>query len=134
MKIVRAGEVDTIIAPSSYFTGTVYQQPIVTAEDPARVNAATVTFTPGARTNWHTHPLGQTLHVVSGCGWFQTVGEPRIEIRPGDSIWIPPGEKHWHGATASVAMTHIAIHERDGEAGHITWMEPVEDADYLAQR
>ncbi|RAH99392.1 cupin domain-containing protein [Acuticoccus sediminis] len=134
MKIVRCGELDTVVAPASYFTGTVFQQPIVTAPEPARVNAAAVTFTPGARTNWHTHPLGQTLHVVSGSGWFQTEGEARIDIHAGDSIWIPPGEKHWHGATDTKMMTHIAIHERDGDAGHITWLEPVEDADYLAGR
>lgn len=133
MKLTRASEVATVTAPASYFTGTVYQVPIVTAPDPARVNAASVTFTPGARTNWHTHPLGQTLHVVSGTGWFQTEGEARIEIHAGDTIFIPPGERHWHGATATQMMTHIAIHERDPAAGHITWQEPVSEKDYLGE-
>lgn len=131
MKLIRCGDAATVVAPAASFTGTVYQTPINTAPDPARVNAASVTFTPGARTNWHTHPLGQTLFVVSGCGWFQTEGEKKVEIRAGDSIWIPPHEKHWHGATATNAMTHIAMHERiDGS--HIDWLEPVSEEDYLA--
>lgn len=132
MKLMRNGEVGTVRAPESYFTGTVLQTPINTAPDPARVGSAVVTFLPGARTNWHHHPLGQTLHVTSGCGWFQTDGEGRVEIRAGDSIWIPPHEKHWHGATDTTAMTHVAIHERDGES-HVTWLEPVTDTDYLGR-
>lgn len=130
MKLTRCGEAATVVAPAAAFTGTVYQTPINNAPDPARVNAASVTFTPGARTNWHTHPLGQTLFVLSGCGWFQTEGEPKVEIRAGDTVWIPPHEKHWHGATATTAMTHIAMHERT-EGAHVTWLEAVADADYL---
>ncbi|MCF3935432.1 cupin domain-containing protein [Acuticoccus sp. M5D2P5] len=132
MKIIRNGEAPSVQAPAQNFTGTVWQNPIMRAEDPARVNSVNVTFMPGARTNWHHHPYGQTLHVTAGLGWFQTEGEARIEIRPGDSIWIPPGEKHWHGATDTMMMSHIAIQEREGE-GHATWLEPVSDKDYLAQ-
>ena len=133
MKVIRCGEVDAIQASPSYFTGTVWQTPIHTAPDPARAALTLVTFHPGARTNWHTHPLGQTLHVTSGLGWFQTDGQERIEIRAGDTVWISPGERHWHGATDRTMMVHLAMHERDGE-GHAEWLEPVSDADYLAQR
>lgn len=131
MKIMRCGETASVRAGADKFVGTVWQNPIHTAPDPARVAAVSVTFEPGARTNWHTHPLGQTLFVTAGCGWFQTEGEGRIEIRAGDTIWIPPHEKHWHGATATTAMTHIAFHERDGD-NHVTWLEPVSEADYGA--
>ncbi|WP_108659279.1 (R)-mandelonitrile lyase [Acuticoccus kandeliae] len=132
MKIVRSGEVPSVKASPQSFTGTVWQIPIIRAEDPARVGAAMVTFLPGARTNWHHHPLGQTLLVTSGLGWFQTEGQEKIEIRPGDTIWIPPGEKHWHGATDTVMMSHIAIHEREG-SDHVTWLEPVTDEQYLGK-
>lgn len=100
-----------------------------TAPDPARVAGAHVTFEPGARTAWHTHPLGQTLIVTFGCGWVQREGGPIEEIRPGDIVWFAPGEKHWHGASATTAMSHIAVQERlDGKA--VDWMEHVADADY----
>ena len=125
----KAGTRPTKYGPAEYFTGTVTQDPIVEAPDPARIRAVRVSFLPGARTNWHTHPLGQTLHVVSGTGRFQTWGEKPVEIKAGDTIWIPPGEKHWHGAAPDTAMVHIAFQEAlDGK--HIDWLEPVEDADY----
>lgn len=129
MKITHCGDTGSIRAPASYFTGTVWQEPIVEAPAPARVRAAMVTFEPGARTNWHTHPLGQTLHVVSGTGRAQVFGEPVQTIRAGDTVWIPPGEKHWHGAGPTTRMAHIAIHEGlDGS--HVDWLEPVTDAQY----
>jgi quercetin dioxygenase-like cupin family protein len=116
-------------ASSDWFTGTVWQDPIVEADEPSRVRAVTVHFEPGARTNWHTHPLGQTLYVVSGFGLAQKLGEPVVELRPGDTLWIAPGEKHWHGAAPDTAMSHIAIHEAlDGR--HVDWMEPVTDDQY----
>lgn len=127
----RAGTRPTRYGPTDYFTGTVTQDPIVEAPSPARVRATRVTFLPGARTNWHTHPLGQTLYVLSGTGRFQTDGESVVEIRAGDTIWIPPGERHWHGAAPDTAMCHVALQESDGEK-HIEWEEPVTDDDYLA--
>jgi len=129
MKIDLAGSRPTRRAPSEHFTGTVWQDPIIQAEAPARVVAARVTFEPGARTNWHTHPLGQTLYVLSGIGRFQTKGGPIHEIRPGDVIWIPPNEKHWHGGSPTNGMTHIAIQE-SLEGKYSTWLEPVTDAEY----
>ena len=116
-------------APADYFTGTVWQEPIVTAPEPARLRATRVSFEPGARTAWHTHPLGQTLYVISGVGRFQTLGQPVQILRAGDSVWIPPGEKHWHGAAPDHAMTHVAMQEAL-EGTHVTWMEKVTDADY----
>lgn len=133
MQITRAGEQPSMRANADWFTGEVWQNPIITAPAPARVGSALVTFLPGARTNWHHHPLGQTLYVTQGVGWFQTEGQPRIEIRAGDVVFIPPFERHWHGATDKTTMSHVAMHERD-ENGHVTWQEPVEDADYLAKR
>ena len=119
-------------APKENFTGTVWQEPIVEAPAPARIRAARVSFEPGARTNWHSHPLGQTLYVLSGVGRFQTKGGPVQEIRPGDVIWIPPGEKHWHGGAPTTGMAHIATQEaQDGKTA--TWMEHVTDADYNAK-
>jgi quercetin dioxygenase-like cupin family protein len=116
-------------APLSYFTGTVWQDPIVEAPSPATVRAVRVTFEPGARTHWHTHPLGQTLYVVSGVGRVQAMGRPVLEIRAGDTVWIPPGEVHWHGAAPTHGMAHIAIHEaRDGH--YVDWMHPVSEAEY----
>ena len=132
MKIHLAGSRPTRLAPSEHFTGTVWQDPIIQAEAPARIVAARVTFEPGARTNWHTHPLGQTLYVISGIGRFQTKGEPVHEIRPGDVIWIPPNEKHWHGGSPTSGMTHIAMQE-SLEGNYSTWMEPVTDAEYSAK-
>ncbi len=129
MDIKRCGSRPSMTPPASYFTGTVRQDPIIEAPAPARIRAVTVTFEPGARTAWHTHPLGQTLVVTSGCGWAQTWGEPVQEIREGDVVWFAPGEKHWHGATATTAMTHIAIQEAlDGKTAE--WMEHVTDAQY----
>ena len=129
MEIFSAGSRPTRRAPAEYFTGTVWQDPIVTAEAPARLVAVRVAFEPGARTAWHTHPLGQTLYVVTGVGRVQTLGGPVREIRAGDTVWIPPGEKHWHGASPANAMTHIAMQEAvDGNA--VTWMEQVTDAEY----
>ena len=122
MKIHPAGSRPTRRAPSEHFTGTVWQDPIIAAEAPARIVAARVTFEPGARTNWHTHPLGQTLYVISGIGRFQTKGGPVQEIRPGDVVWIPPGEKHWHGGTPTSGMTHIAMQE-SLEGNYSDWME-----------
>jgi quercetin dioxygenase-like cupin family protein len=132
MKIHLAGSRPTRRAPSEHFTGTVWQDPIIQADAPARVVAARVAFEPGARTNWHTHPLGQTLYVLSGIGLFQTKGGPINEIRPGDVIWIPPNEKHWHGGSPTNGMTHIAIQE-SLEGNYSTWMEPVTDAEYTAK-
>jgi quercetin dioxygenase-like cupin family protein len=129
MKIHAASSRPTVRAPQDYFTGTVWQDPIIAAEAPARVVATLVSFEPGARTAWHTHPLGQTLYVVSGVGRAQTEGGPILEIKPGDTVWIPPGEKHWHGAAPDHAMAHIAMQEAlDGSFA--TWMEKVSDADY----
>ncbi len=117
--------------PEAWFTGAVQMDPIIDAPEPARVRAVRVSFAPGARTAWHTHTLGQTLHVLSGAGRFQTEGQPAIDILPGDTIWIPPGEKHWHGGSATQGMVHIAIQEADnGETTN--WMEKVTDAEYGA--
>jgi quercetin dioxygenase-like cupin family protein len=132
MNIHLAGSRPTRRAPKESFTGTVWQDPIVAAEAPARVVANRVSFEPGARTAWHTHPLGQTLYVVSGVGRVQTKGGPVREIKPGDVVWIPPGEKHWHGASPANGMTHVAVQESlDGS--HVTWMEYVTDAEFTAK-
>lgn len=129
MKIERIGARPSDTGSTDYFTGKVRIDPLMSAPDPARVACARVTFEPGARTAWHTHPLGQTLIVTDGCGWAQRDGGPIEEIRPGDVIWFAPGEKHWHGAAPSTAMTHIAIQERlDGKA--VDWLEQVSDAQY----
>ena len=129
MDIKRNGARASNKAPADYFTGAVKIEPLVEAPDPARVRAASVSFEAGARTAWHTHPLGQTLIVTEGLGWAQTDGGPVEEIRPGDVVWFSPGEKHWHGATATSAMTHIAIQEAlNGKAAD--WLEQVSDAQY----
>jgi quercetin dioxygenase-like cupin family protein len=129
MDIFAASARATKRASDAYFTGAVWQDPIVEAPEPARVRSARVSFEPGARTAWHTHPLGQTLIVTSGTGRAQVWGKPVIELKTGDTVWIPPGEKHWHGASPTHGMVHIAIHEAlNGE--HITWMEKVTDAEY----
>jgi quercetin dioxygenase-like cupin family protein len=129
MDIKRSGSRASGKGPADYFTGTVRIDPLFEAPDPARVRGASVTFEPGARTAWHTHPLGQTLIVTSGLGWAQRLGDPVQEIRPGDVVWFAPGEKHWHGATASTAMTHIAIQEAlNGSA--VEWMEKVSEEQY----
>jgi quercetin dioxygenase-like cupin family protein len=131
MEIRRSGTRPTGEGPAEWFTGTVRIDPLFSAPAPARVAGASVTFEPGARTAWHTHPLGQTLIVTAGRGWAQRWGGPREEIQPGDVIWFPPGEKHWHGATATTAMTHIAIQEaQDGKT--VDWMEHVSHEQYRA--
>ena len=118
--------------PADWFTGTVWQDPIIEAPAPARLRAALVTFEAGARTAWHTHPLGQTLYVVSGVGRAQSFGGPVREIRAGDTIWIPPGEKHWHGAAPATAMVHLAMQEAlDGKA--VDWLEQVTQDQYTAE-
>jgi quercetin dioxygenase-like cupin family protein len=129
MDITRNGTQSPIKGPADWFTGTVRIDPLFQAPDPALVQGACVTFEPGARTVWHTHPLGQTLIVTAGLGWVQREGGPIEEIRPGDVVWIPPHEKHWHGASPTTAMTHIAIQEKqDGRV--VDWLEPVTDAQY----
>lgn len=129
MEIQRVGSKPSGKGPAEYFTGAVRVDPLVNALPPARILAASVTFEPGARTAWHTHPLGQTLIVTAGCGWAQRWGGPIEEIRPGDVIWFPPGEKHWHGAAPTTAMTHIAIVEvLDGKSAD--WLEQVSDEQY----
>jgi quercetin dioxygenase-like cupin family protein len=129
MEIKRVGTRPSNKGPADWFTGSVRIDPLFEAPDPALVAGAHVTFEPGARTVWHTHPLGQTLIVTSGCGWVQREGEPIQEIHPGDVVWITPGERHWHGATPTTGMTHIAVQERqDGKV--VDWMEPVTDAQY----
>jgi len=129
MEIRRSGSVPSGKGPAEYFTGAVRIDRLSEAPDPARVVAASVTFEPGARTAWHTHPLGQTLIVTAGGGRAQRWGGPIEDIRPGDVIWFAPGEKHWHGAAATTAVTHIAIQERlDGRTAD--WMEQVSDEQY----
>lgn len=129
MEIQRAGSKASGVGPAEYFTGAVRIDSLFQAADPARVAGASVTFEPGARTAWHTHPLGQTLIVIVGLGWAQREGGPVEEIRPGDVVWFAPGEKHWHGATSTTGMTHIAIQERlDGVT--VEWLEHVSDEQY----
>jgi quercetin dioxygenase-like cupin family protein len=131
MDITRSGSQPSRKGPAEYFTGAVRIDSPFQGSDPARIGGAMVTFEPGARTAWHTHPLGQTLIVTCGCGWVQREGGRKEEIRPGDVVWFPPGEKHWHGAAAATAMTHIAIAERlDGKS--VDWMEKVSDEHYQA--
>ncbi|WP_018698794.1 (R)-mandelonitrile lyase [Amorphus coralli] len=131
MKLMRAGSTPSKVAPADYFTGTVWMDPVGEAEEPGRARALLVTFAPGARTNWHTHPYGQMLFVASGTGRCQSEGGPVRVLRPGDRVWFPAGERHWHGAAPDAVMSHIAIQEaEDGETA--TWQEPVSDADYAA--
>ena len=129
MEIQRIGTQASAKGPDDWFTGTVRIDSMFDRSDPARVSGAIVTFEPGARTAWHTHPLGQTLIVTSGCGWAQRAGGPVEEIRPGDVVWFPPGEKHWHGASPTTAMTHIAIQEKLN-GSPVDWMEKVTDEQY----
>ena len=130
MEITRNGSQPSIQGPADWFTGTVRIDPLfLQANDPSRVTGASVTFEPGARTAWHTHPLGQILIVTAGYGRVQCEGGPIEEIRPGDVVWFPPGEKHWHGASPDTAVTHIAIQETlDGS--NVDWMEKVSDEQY----
>jgi quercetin dioxygenase-like cupin family protein len=132
MDIKRAGSRPSGKGPSTYFTGSVRVDPLFEAPEPARARGALVTFEPGARTAWHTHPLGQTLIVMSGLGWVQRDGGPIEEIRPGDVVWFEPGEKHWHGATATTGMSHIAIQEALN-GSPVDWLEQVSDAQYQAR-
>ncbi len=130
MDIKRSGTEPSGKGPPDWFTGTVRIDPLF-GPDPARVGGALVTFEPGARTAWHTHPLGQTLVITSGRGWVQCEGGPVASVCPGDVVWFPPGEKHWHGATATTAMSHMAIQEKlEGKV--VDWLEPVADDQYGA--
>lgn len=129
MKITRSGSNASMKGPEDWFTGTVRIDPMFQAEDPGRATGSHVTFEPGARTAWHTHPAGQTIIITFGRGRVQREGGPVEEVSEGDVVWFPAGEKHWHGASADTAMSHIAIQEAiDGEA--VTWLEKVSDADY----
>ena len=130
MEIKRAGSQPSGKGPAEYFSGSVRIDPLMKTAEPARVQGAWVSFEPGARTAWHTHPLGQTLIVMSGFGWAQRWGGPREEIRPGDVVWFAPGEKHWHGATETTAMTHIAVQEALN-GSPVDWLEHVSDEQYL---
>jgi quercetin dioxygenase-like cupin family protein len=127
--VTHVGSEPSTVGASENFTGAVRVDSRFKGTGPARISGGTVTFEPGARTAWHTHPLGQTLIVIAGCGWAQREGGPVEEIRPGDVVWFPPGERHWHGATATTAMTHIAIQEMlNGKA--VDWLEQVTDEQY----
>ena len=129
MQIKRNGSTPSAKGPADWFTGTVRIDSPFAADEPGRVSGATVTFEPGARTAWHTHPLGQTLIVTAGSGWAQVEGEPIEDLRPGDIVWFPPNTRHWHGASPTTAMTHIALQEKlDGKV--VDWMEKVTDAQY----
>jgi len=129
MEITKSGSQPSAKGPADWFTGSVRIDSRFQRQPPARIGGATVTFEPGARTAWHTHPLGQTLIVTAGCGRVQRDGGPVEEIRAGDIVWLEPGERHWHGASPTTAMTHIAIAEMlDGKA--VEWMEHVTDAEY----
>lgn len=129
MDIKRVGSQPSNKGPADWFTGTVRIDPLFDTSEPSRASGASVTFEPSARTAWHTHPLGQTLIVTAGCGWAQRLDGPIEEIRPGDVVWFPPGEKHWHGATPTTAMTHIAIQEKlNGKP--VDWLEKVSDEQY----
>jgi quercetin dioxygenase-like cupin family protein len=131
MEINRDGSQSSLEAPSEYFTGPVRIDPLFGAHEPARATGISVTFEPGARTAWHTHPLGQILIVTAGCGYVQRWNGPIEKIYPGDVIWCPPGEKHWHGAAPNTAMTHIALQEQaDGK--YVDWLEKVSDTQYHA--
>jgi quercetin dioxygenase-like cupin family protein len=126
LDIKRNGSRPATKGPESYFTGAVRVEPVLQVGDPIRLNAGRVTFEPGARSAWHTHPLGQTLIITGGLGWVQTEGGPIEEVRPGDVVWFPPGEKHWHGATTTTPMTHYAVQE-SLNGTNVDWMERVSD-------
>lgn len=133
MDIFRRGSRPPMEGFDQWFTGTVRIDPLIETPEPARVMAVSVTFEPGARTAWHTHPLGQTLVITAGSGWVQRAGGPVETVQPGDVVWFQPGEKHWHGATSTSAMTHIAFQEKlDGSV--VEWMELVADEEYLARK
>ncbi len=129
MDITRVGTQPSAKGPADWFTGSVRIDRLFQAHEPARAAAASVTFEPGARTAWHTHPLGQTLIITAGCGWVQQEGGPVEEVHPGDVVWFPPGKRHWHGASPTTGMTHIAIQEQlDGKV--VDWLEHVSDEQY----
>lgn len=131
MKVNKSGSIASSLAPATSFTGTVRRDGLIGSEAPGRVATGLVTFEPGARTAWHHHPAGQILIITAGKGWVRSEGGPRYEVTAGDSVWIPANERHWHGATDTTAMTHIAVTESiDGSA--VTWQEHVSDSDYLA--
>ena len=132
MNIRKSGSQPSQKGPAEWFTGKVRVDPLFGPPDPARIGGAHVTFEPGARTAWHTHPLGQTLIVTSGLGWVQREGGTVEEIRPGDVVWFEPGEKHWHGASATVAMSHIAVQEKLNDSP-VDWMEHVSDEQYAGE-
>ena len=133
MQIIKSGSRPTRKASSEYFTGSVWQDPIIEADEPARVRALRVSFEPGARTAWHIHPLGQTLHVISGVGLMGLRNEAPQLIKAGDTVWIPPGEEHWHGASATNSMTHIAIQEAlNGSVAE--WLDKVSDGEYQLKK
>jgi len=132
MEIKRSGSQPSGKGPTEYFTGTVRIDPLFNPPDPSRVAMALVTFEPGARTAWHTHPLGQTLIITTGSGWVQREGGPIENVHPGDVVWFAPNEKHWHGATATTALSHIAIQEKQN-GSPVDWMEQVTDAQYNNQ-
>jgi quercetin dioxygenase-like cupin family protein len=133
MQLYRGNKGPTMRGPSDWFTGTVWLDRIIEAPAPARVQAARVAFEPGARTAWHTHPLGQTLHVLFGLGLVQSRGGPVRLIRPGDTVWIPPAEEHWHGASPQASMMHLAIQEADESGTAVVWLEHVTDAEYRTE-
>jgi len=131
MNITKAGSVPSMKGPAEWFTGSVRIDGLFQTNDARRGAASNVSFEPGARTAWHTHPLGQTLIITSGAGWVQKEGEPVVAVFPGDVVWFAPEEKHWHGATATTGMTHIAIQEHlDGKV--VEWMEHVKDEEYTS--
>jgi quercetin dioxygenase-like cupin family protein len=130
MKILKSEMLACRRGPDDWFTGTVWIDEVVTPGAPARFSVARVSFEPGARTAWHTHPVGQALHVLSGVGWVQLKGEAAQAIRPGDSVWIEPGELHWHGAAAGHTMVHLAMQEKDADGVAVVWLEHVTDAEY----
>ena len=131
-RIVRANAGTTKLAPADKFVGQVLQDQVFVPEDPSRLRVTRVTFTPGGRTNWHSHAVGQILHVLSGAGRYQLEGEPVQEILPGDTVIIPPQARHWHGATPDRMMCHLALSESGESGAAADWMEPVSDADYMA--
>lgn len=129
LTVYEAGSRPSIRANPDHFTGTVWQDPIIEAPAPARIRVVRVTFEPGARTNWHTHPLGQTLQVLQGAGFVHVWGQTKLSILPGDVVWIPPGVKHWHGAGPTTSLVHLAMQE-EHEGSAADWLEPVDEATY----
>lgn len=132
MEIIRAEARGSERGRADYFTGAVWLDPVASMNAPARLRAVRVSFEPGARTAWHTHPFGQAIHILSGIGRVQRDGEPVHTVRPGDTVIFAPGERHWHGAAPNHAMVHLALHEADASGNHVTWLEHVSDTDYAA--